>query len=51
MKDLLTRTLTGIFIVVLFIGGISLHPVTFFMVQLVVMTGSLYEYYRIVEND
>jgi len=51
LKDLLTRTLTGIFIVVLFMGGISLHPVTFFMVQLVVMTGSLYEYYRIVEND
>lgn len=47
----MTRTLTGIFIVVLFLGGIFLHPITFFLVQIVVMTGSLYEYYNIVESE
>jgi len=51
LKDLVTRTLTGIFIVIIFLGGICLHPVTFFLVQLVVMSGSLYEYYRIVESN
>jgi len=50
LKDLITRTLTGIFIVVIFLGGIILHPVTFFLVQLIVMAGSLFEYYRMVEN-
>lgn len=51
MKNLLTRTLTGIFIVLIVLGGILLHPVTFFLVQLTILTGSLFEYYRIIEND
>lgn len=51
MKNFLTRSLTGVFIVLIVAGGTLLHPVTFFLVQLIIMTGSMYEYYRLVENE
>lgn len=51
MKNLITRTLTGIFIVIIVLGGIILHPVSFFLVQLLIMSGSLYEFYRLVGSD
>ncbi|MEZ5011263.1 MAG: phosphatidate cytidylyltransferase [Bacteroidales bacterium] len=51
MKNFLTRSLTGVFIVLIVAGGTLLHPVTFFLVQLVILTGSMYEYYRLIENE
>ncbi len=51
MKDLLRRTLTGIFIVIFVLGGFWLHPVSFFITGLVMVLGTLTEYYRILKSD
>lgn len=39
MKNLLTRTLTGFFIVLIVLGGLWLHPITFFLVTLTIVIG------------
>ena len=51
MKDLLRRTLTGIFIVIFVLGGFWLHPVSFFITGLVMVIGTQTEYYRILGKD
>jgi len=50
LKELLIRTLTGIFIVVFILGGFWFHPVSFFITGLIILTGSQFEYYRIVRR-
>jgi phosphatidate cytidylyltransferase len=51
LKDLLRRTLTGIFIVIFVLGGFWLHPVSFFITGLVMVTGTQAEYFRILKRD
>lgn len=48
MSNLLTRTLTGAGIVLFVLGGFWLHPVSFFLTGLVMMTGTQIEYYRMI---
>ena len=48
MSNLLRRTLTGIFIVLFVLGGLWLHPVSFFITGLVILAGSQYEYYQLI---
>jgi phosphatidate cytidylyltransferase len=43
--------LTGAWIVIFVLGGYWLHPVSFFLAGLVMLAGSMYEYYRIIGNS
>lgn len=43
MNNLLTRTLTGFFLVLIVLGGIWFHPITFLLVGLSIMLGSQIE--------
>ena len=47
MNNFFRRTLTGAWIVIFVLGGYWLHPVSFFLAGLVMLAGSMYEYYRI----
>ena len=51
MKDLLRRTLTGIFIVLFVLGGFWTHPVSFYITGLVLVAGTQMEYYRILGSS
>ncbi|HOF21236.1 MAG TPA: phosphatidate cytidylyltransferase [Bacteroidales bacterium] len=51
MKEFYRRTLTGAWIVIFILGGFWLHPVTFCLTGLVIMSGILYEYYRIINGS
>ncbi|MDT8400111.1 MAG: phosphatidate cytidylyltransferase [Bacteroidales bacterium] len=48
MKNLSRRTLTGIFLVIIIVGGLWLHPLSYLLVGLILLAGSLYEYYRLI---
>jgi phosphatidate cytidylyltransferase len=48
--NLIRRTVTGAFIVVFVLGGLWLHPVSFFIVGAVMIAGTQYEYYTIVRS-
>lgn len=48
MNNFVRRTLTGFWIVIFVLGGFWLHPLTFILTGLVIMTGALYEYFRLV---
>lgn len=50
MNNLLRRTVTGAFIVVFTLGGFWLHPVSFLLTGLVILTGTMYEYYLMLGN-
>ena len=50
MGNFYRRTLTAVWIVILFLGGFWLHPISFFITGLLIVTGSLYEYYLMVRN-
>lgn len=50
MNNFLRRTLTGAWIVIFILGGLWLHPVSFFIVGLTMITGMIYEYYQIMAN-
>ena len=50
MNDFLRRTFTGAFIVIFTLGGFWLHPVSFFLTGLVILSGTQYEYYLIIRN-
>ena len=43
--------MTGAWIVIFVLGGYWLHPVSFFLAGLVMIAGSMYEYYRITGNS
>lgn len=47
MNNFFRRTLTGAFIVIFVLGGFWFHPISFIIVGLVMIAGSMYEYYRI----
>ncbi len=51
MKDFYRRTLTGAWIVIFILGGFWLHPVSFCLTALIIMSGILYEYYRIIRRS
>lgn len=46
MNNFFRRTLTGAYIVIFVIGGLWLHPVSFFLTGLIMLCGTQYEYYR-----
>lgn len=50
MNNFLTRTLTGAGIVIFILGGFWLHPVSFFLTGLILLTGSQYEYFMMVNR-
>lgn len=50
MNTFFRRTLTGAWIVIFVMGGFWLHPVSFFLTGLVLLTGAQYEYYMMIRN-
>lgn len=50
MKELITRSLTGILIVGLILAGIIVHPLVFAVVFSVFMTVALFEFYTLAEK-
>jgi phosphatidate cytidylyltransferase len=50
LNNLVRRTLTGAWIVIFTLGGFWLHPITFFLTGLVILVGTLYEYYLMIKN-
>ncbi|NMC42040.1 MAG: phosphatidate cytidylyltransferase [Bacteroidales bacterium] len=50
MSNFLTRTITGVFIVLFIFGGFWLHPVSFFLTGLIIAAGCQYEYYRLMKT-
>lgn len=42
--------MTGVFIVVFVMGGLWLHPISFFITGLILLAGTQYEYYMIIRN-
>jgi phosphatidate cytidylyltransferase len=50
LNDFFRRTLTGAFIVIFVMGGFWLHPVSFFLVGLVLLIGSQYEYLLLIRS-
>ena len=50
MNNLVRRTITGAFIVIFVLGGLWLHPVTFFIVGAVILAGTQNEYYKMVRS-
>jgi phosphatidate cytidylyltransferase len=48
VRNLSRRTLTGIFLVIIVFGGLWLHPVSYLSIGLLLLAGSLYEYYRLI---
>jgi phosphatidate cytidylyltransferase len=45
------RTLTGAYIVIFIMGGFWLHPVSFFLAGLILLTGAQYEYFQMIKNS
>lgn len=50
MNNLIRRTVTGAFIVVFVLGGLWLHPISFFIVGAVMLAGTQKEYYTMVRS-
>ncbi len=50
MSNLVRRTITGAFIVIFVLGGLWLHPVSFFLVGAVMIGGTQHEYYIMVRG-
>jgi len=50
LSNFFRRTLTGIGIVIFVLGGFWLHPVSFFITGLIILTGTQYEYYVMIRN-
>ncbi len=51
MSNFLRRTLTAVWIVVFILGGFWLHPLSFFITGLVLLSGAQYEYYIMVKEN
>lgn len=51
MSNFLRRTLTAVWIVVFILGGFWLHPLSFFITGLVLLSGAQYEYYIMVRGN
>jgi phosphatidate cytidylyltransferase len=50
LNNFFRRTLTGAWIVIFILGGFWLHPVSFFLTGMILLTGTQYEYYLIIRN-
>jgi len=50
VTNFLRRTVTGAFIVIFILGGLWLHPVSFFVVVAVMLAGTQHEYYLMVRS-
>ena len=50
MTNFVRRTITGAFIVIFVLGGLWLHPVSFFLVVAVMIAGTQNEYYTMVRG-
>lgn len=50
MTNFIRRTITGAFIVICVLGGLWLHPVSFFIVVALIIAGTQLEYYLIVRR-
>jgi phosphatidate cytidylyltransferase len=50
LNNFLRRTLTGAWIVIFILGGFWLHPVSFLITGLIVMSGAQYEYYLLIQK-
>jgi len=50
LNNFFRRTLTGAWIVIFVLGGFWLHPVSFFLAGLIILTGAQYEYYRMIAS-
>jgi phosphatidate cytidylyltransferase len=50
LNNLFRRTLTGAYIVIFTLGGFWLHPISFILTGLVILTGTMYEYYLLIRN-
>ena len=50
MTNFVRRTITGAFIVIFVLGGLWLHPVSFFLVGAVLIAGTQREYYVMVSS-
>jgi phosphatidate cytidylyltransferase len=51
LNNFFKRTLTGAGIVIFVMGGFWLHPISFVITGLVLLTGTQYEYYSIIRNS
>lgn len=51
MSDLVRRSITGAGIVLFLLTGFLLHPVSFYITGLILLSASMYEYYRIVTTS
>ena len=51
MTNLIRRTITGAFIVIFVLGGLWLHPVSFFLVGAVMIAGTQREYFVMVRGS
>jgi phosphatidate cytidylyltransferase len=50
LTNFFVRTLTGIWIVIFVIGGLWIHPVSFYLTLLIMLIGTIYEYYLMIRN-
>jgi phosphatidate cytidylyltransferase len=50
VSNLVRRTITGAFIVIFVLGGLWLHPISFFLVGAVMIGGTQHEYYIMVRG-
>jgi phosphatidate cytidylyltransferase len=50
LNNFFRRTFTGAGIVIFILGGFWLHPVSFFLTGLLLLTGSQYEYYLMIRK-
>jgi phosphatidate cytidylyltransferase len=50
LNNLARRTLTGAYIVILTLGGLWLHPASFLITGLIILAGTMYEYYLMIRN-
>jgi phosphatidate cytidylyltransferase len=50
LNNFFRRTLTGAWIVVFILGGFWLHPITFLLTGLVLLSATQYEYYVLIRN-
>jgi phosphatidate cytidylyltransferase len=51
LSNLLRRSVTAVWIVIFILGGLWLHPVSFFFTGLVLLVGTQYEYYLMIKSS
>ena len=51
MNNFFRRTLTGAWIVIFVLGGFWLHPVSFLITGLILLSGTQYEYYNLIRSS